>query len=163
MKKFMLFALNAVLFEFNCTAMDIPVKIFNRTNFAVVVRDFDFKNSIVDIGARRINAGEALKFNITPIAGEVESFSIVVEHTTIPILLKWVTGKGIGPFVQQPNTKFRAIKVLEPANGVRLDIINKEQLPSPKKVQELRQQNIDLEDLSEQTGFTQEELKALYK
>lgn len=159
MEKFILCALSAVSFMFNGVAMDIPIKIFNDTGQVIIVRDFNFKHSIVNIRARKINTGETLGFSIIPIAGEKESFHIVVGGTTIPIVLERITGKGIGPFIEQPDAEFRAIKTLEPANGVNLRIVTKKQLPNKEKVQELMQQRVDLQDLSEQTGFTQEELK----
>lgn len=143
----------------NVLAMQLPVTIRNETDQRVILKDFDFRYSSIDIGPRKIDAGSELKFSITPIAGEEkESFHIVIAGSIIPILLTWIKDKGIGPFIQQQDTPFRALKSCEPSAGVKIRIVDKSKLLSKKQAKRQAQQCADLQDLSEQTGFTQEEL-----
>jgi hypothetical protein len=85
-----------------------------------------------------------------------------VGDVVISVTLDWIPGKGIGPFVEQPSAEFRAVKSLEGADGVLLHIVTKAHLPPREKVRELsHQHSLDIQDLSEQTGFTQDELRKL--
>lgn len=149
------------LFE-SVSGMQLSVTVLNDTDQKVILKDFDFKYSSIDIGPRKIESGNKLRFGITPIAGnEEETFHIVVGKSVIPIVLTWVKDKGIGPFIQQKDTQFRALKSCEPSSGIQIRVVDKSKLLTKKQVQERTQQCSDLQDLSEQTGFTQEELQAL--
>lgn len=144
------------------SGMQLPVTILNDTDQKVILKDFNLKYSSIDIGPRKIERGRKLKFGITPVAGnEEESFHIVVGESIIPIVLTWIKDKGIGPFIQQKDTQFRALKNCEPSAGIQIRIVDKSNLLTKKQIQERTQQCSDWQDLSEQTGFTQEELQAL--
>ncbi|MDR3155688.1 MAG: hypothetical protein LBT90_01115 [Holosporaceae bacterium] len=147
------------------SAMDIPLTVCNDTEEPVIVKDFKLERSSVDIWplVKKVDKGKTVTFHITPIAGSnEESFNIVIKGVKIPIILKWISGKGMGPFVKQQDSDFRVIKTPESAAGVRLCVMGQNQLPRKEKVQELTQQrNLDWQDLSEQTGFTEDELKRM--
>ncbi len=161
MNRFCLVGCMLWLFE-SVSGMQLPVTILNDTDQRVILKDFDFRYSSIDIGPRKIEMGSKLKFSITPVAGnEEESFHIVVGRSIIPIVLTWIRDKGIGPFIQQKDTQFRALKSCEPSAGIQIRIVDKSRLLSKKQVKERSQQCTDLQDLSEQTGFTQKELEEL--
>ena len=144
------------------SGMQLSVTILNDTDQKVILKDFNLPYSSIDIGPRKIEGGSKLKFGITPIAGnEEESFHIVVGKSIIPIVLTWIRDKGIGPFIQQQDTQFRALKSCVSSSGIQIRVVDKSKLLTKKQVQERTQQCSDLQDLSEQTGFTQEELQAL--
>ena len=151
-----------ICFIESVTAMQLPVVVCNETNQKVILKDIRLKYSSIDIGPRRIDEGKNLHFNIIPVAGkDEESFNIVIGTSIIPIVLKWVKNKGLGPFIQQQDTPFRALKSNEPSAGVKLRIVEKSKLMPKRQAQECSQQCSDLQDLSEQTGFTQAELQSL--
>ena len=141
--------------------MSIPVTICNDTTQPVIVKNFDLKRSSVNIySARKVSANSSISFSIIPIVGPGnESFTVTVGRCNIKIWWNLVPKKGIGPFVEQISEDYRIVKKLNSFGEVSFHVLRRDQLK--KEAQELKQQHLDLQDLIEQTGFKEVELRAI--
>jgi len=142
--------------------MSIPITICNDTAQPVVVKDFDLKRSSVNIcPARKVSANSSLRFSIISIGGQGnESFTISIDRCNIKIWWNWVPKKGIGPFIEQISKDYRIVKELNSFGEISFHVLRRDQLKK-EKAQELKQQHLELQDLIEQTGFTEVELEAI--
>ncbi|OUM67628.1 hypothetical protein PIROE2DRAFT_4919 [Piromyces sp. E2] len=141
--------------------MNVSATIYNDTEHNIIIRNFKISRSSINIMPCKIIPFSTLRFSIIPIAGDDnESFQINVNGCDIKIWWNFIPNKGYGPFVEQSSGNYRIVKLL--FNGeLSFHVLNKNQLQKDK-AKYLKQQNLDIYDIIEQTGFTELELNSIF-
>jgi hypothetical protein len=151
----------------NAMQMDVIVK--NCTSKPAKICDFSFTNSSLIRSVPNINKVKEVKIapngtfelTIVPIAGKKPDFFIVNVGGKENIKIWWnfVPSKGYGPFLEQDTEKYRAIKKVKEIDSITFFIVKKTSLQFSESLVRDLAQYLDIQDISDQTGFTQGELQ----
>lgn len=159
MKKYFLISLFVVL-TVMVEAMRYDVIIENRVGQNTKVEPAVKHSSISPyFRLRNIPAGDKYKLAIIPIAGtEYDSLLIKVEGQVMKIFWKNPT-EDI--HIDQKKGDYRLVKTVKPGGTIEIQILKGVDLEKSKARELYQQSGTTIQDISDQTGFTSEELHEL--